>query len=129
MSTRSSASLGKRLLPALAMTTAASGLIALLDQPSRGSASNASGRIAGASTVAPDQGVAGATVPPPVSSTLPVVAVQPSAVPVQPVPAPQPTETTQVAVAAGACQGKTMDGQTIDTRWGPVQVEAVVSAS
>ncbi len=129
MSTRSSASLGKRLLPALAMTTAASGLVALLDQPSHGAATNASGRTAGASTVVPDQGVASTTVPPPVSSTLPVVAAQPAAAPVEPVPAPQPTETTRVTVAAGACQGQTMDGQTIDTRWGPVQVEAVVSAS
>jgi hypothetical protein len=28
---------------------------------------------------------------------------------------------------AGACEGKTIDGPTVDTRWGPVQVEAVIS--
>src|SRR3954454_15157653 len=37
-STRPSASLGRRLLPAVAMTTAASGLVALLDRPSSGAA-------------------------------------------------------------------------------------------
>ena len=31
--------------------------------------------------------------------------------------------------AAGACEGKTIDGPTVDTRWGPVQVEAVISPS
>ena len=129
MSKRSSASLGKRLLPALAMTSAASGLVALLDQPSSGSAIDASS----ATTPVPDQGVVPAgTVPPPVSSTLPPVAVQPttpSVVPLTPVPPQQPATTTPVAAAGGACRGKTMDGPTIDTRWGPVQVEAVISAS
>jgi len=135
MSRRPSASLGKRLLPALAMTTAASGLVALLDQPSSGSAINASndstsGTTAG--TIAlPDQGVVpAATVPPSVSSTLPVVAGQPATPSVVPqTPAQQPTTTAPVAAAGGACQGKTIDGDTVDTRWGPVQVEAVISAS
>ena len=127
MTSRSSASLGKRLLPALAMTAAASGLVALLDQPSSGSAISATGdatdRTDGA-VVLPDQGVVpAATVPPPVSSTLPAVAGQPTpATTQQPTPA-----TTSAAAAAGACEGKTIDGPTVDTRWGPVQVEAVIS--
>jgi uncharacterized protein with FMN-binding domain len=110
------------------MTTAASGLVALLDQPSTGSATGASSR----STALPDQGVVpGATAPPSVSSTLPAGAVQPTAPPVvpqAPVPVQQPATNTPVAAAGGACAGKTIDGPTIDTRWGPVQVEAVVSA-
>ena len=137
MTSRSSASLGKRLLPALAMTAAASGLVALLDQPSSGSATSASGGAtddtSGGAVVLPDQGVVtAATVPPPVSSTLPTVAGQPtipSVVPQVPATTQQPTATTSVAAAGGACEGKTIDGPTIDTRWGPVQVEAVVSAS
>ena len=129
MSKRSSASLGKRLLPALAMTSAASGLVALLDQPSHGSAIDASS----ATTAVPDQGVVPAgTVPPSVSSTLPPVGVQPatpSVVPQTPAPTQPPATTTPVAAAGGACEGKPKDGPVIDTRWGPVQVEAVISAS
>ena len=129
MSKRSSGSLGKRLLPALAMTTAASGLVALLDQPSSGSAIDTSDDA----VALPDQGVVPAgTVPPAVSSTVPAVVVQPtipSLVPQATVPAAQPVATTSGSTAGGACVGQTLDGQTIDTRWGPVQVEAVISTS
>lgn len=132
MSKRPSASLGRRLLPALAMTTAASGLVALLDQPSSGSATNASGGATGRAVALPGQGVTPATtLPPSVSSTLPAVAAQPTTpavVPPAQVPAQQPPVTT--AAAAGAeCVGKTIDGPVVATRWGPVQVEAVVSTS
>ena len=129
MSKRSSGSLGKRLLPALAMTTAASGLVALLDQPSNGSAIDASDNA----VALPDQGVVPAgTVPPSVSSTVPAVVVQPttpSVVPQATVPTQQPVATTSGSTAGGACVGQTLDGPTIDTRWGPVQVEAVISTS
>jgi len=109
------------------MTAAASGLVALLDQPSSGSAIGASGDATGTTDGAvalPDEGVVpGATVPPPVSSTLPAVAGQPTPATTQP-PAPA---TTSAAATSGACEGKTIDGPTVDTRWGPVQVEAVIS--
>jgi uncharacterized protein with FMN-binding domain len=129
MSKRSQGSLGKRLLPALVMTTAASGLVALLDQPSSGSAIDTSD-----DTVAlPGQDVVPAgTVPPSVSSTAPAVVEQPTTPPIVPqatVPAQQPVATTSASSAGGACVGQTLDGQTIDTRWGPVQVEAVISTS
>jgi uncharacterized protein with FMN-binding domain len=125
MTARPHASLGRRLLPAVVLTTAASGLVALLDQPSTGSATD----VPDSSTVAADQGggVVAATTPPPVSSTTPVAAEQPAQ------PDPQPTTTSAPAAAApaaaGECAGQTIDGPTIDTRWGPVQVEAVVSSS
>ena len=110
------------------MTASASGLVALLDQPSSGSASSASGGAtdtAGGTVAPPAQGgVPAATVPPSVSSTLPAVAGQPAPATTQP-----PGATTSVAAAGGACTGKTIDGPTVDTRWGPVQVEAVVSAT
>lgn len=125
MTTRQKSSLGKRLLPALAMTTAASGLVALLDRPSHGSA----GDLVGAAGAADASGSTG-TVPagdgtpvttpiPAVSSTLPAV-----------VPKTTTTPTPTPTVTAGAgCQGRTVDGPTVSTRWGPVQVEAVISAS
>ncbi|MEY2401220.1 MAG: hypothetical protein QOJ08_1331 [Ilumatobacteraceae bacterium] len=113
------------------MTTAASGLVALLDQPSGGSAVDAGGA---SGAVLPDQG--GGTVvvqPPVVSSTLPAVeqptpSVVTPVLPTSPTPTPAPT-TTVPAAAAGTCEGQTIDGPTVDTRWGPVQVEAVVSSS
>lgn len=137
---RPPASLGKRLLPALAMTTAASGLVAVLDHPSSGAAGGAGiGGVAGIGTGAatPAQGASTASTQlPAVSSTLPAAA-QPTVAPL--VPAPQNAPATPVATAAptpqaapaagGACTGQTKDGPTINTRWGPVQVEAVISAS
>jgi len=140
---RPPASLGKRLLPALAMTTAASGLVAVLDHPSSGAAGGAGiGGVAGVGTGAasPAQGASTAsTQPPAVSSTLPAAA-QPTPTVAPLVPAPQAAPATPVATAAptpqvapaaagGACTGQTKDGPTINTRWGPVQVEAVISAS
>jgi uncharacterized protein with FMN-binding domain len=114
------------------MTTAASGLVALLDQPSSGSA----GDLAGDSAVVVSEtaGTAAPVQPPVVSSTVPVttgpkVAEQPTASVVPPTSAePATTSTTTAAAASGVCEGQTIDGPTVDTRWGPVQVEATVSA-
>ena len=62
------------------------------------------------------------TIPiPAVSSTLPAVAPNTKT-------SPTPTPTPTVTSGAG-CQGQTVDGPTVSTRWGPVQVEAVISAS
>ena len=102
---RTPASLGKRLLPAVAVTTAASGLVAVLDHPYGGASAKAG---AGSGIVLPGRRAStGGTAQPDVSSTLP---------PATP-------------AASGGCSGTTVDGQTIDTRWGPVQVEAVMTAS
>jgi uncharacterized protein with FMN-binding domain len=69
-----------------------------------------------------------------VSSTLPAIvpgggddgapAQQPVAITAAPALAP----TTTPARRGGACTGKTVDGPSVNTRWGPVQVEAVVSS-
>jgi uncharacterized protein with FMN-binding domain len=110
------------------MTTAASGLVALLDQPAHGSAGNLLG-AAGATdpsgstgTVPRGDGTPVITPLPVVSSTLPV-AQTPTQTP-SPKPTPAPT-----AASGSGCQGRTVEGSTIDTRWGPVQVEAVISSS
>ena len=110
----------------------ASGLVALLDRPTHGSAGNLLG-AAGApdapgptGTVPTGNGTPVVTPLPVVSSTLPV-AQTPTPVPT-PTPTPTPTPAPTAASGSG-CQGQTVDGPTIDTRWGPVQVEAVVSSS
>jgi uncharacterized protein with FMN-binding domain len=154
MTRRPTATLGRRLLPAVAMTTAASGLVALLDNPSSGAAVDLGGT---SGVVVPDQGqgqtagqVGAATPiqPPIVSSTVPATVGQPAPtvaplVPTQaptqaPTPTPAPTQaptqqpvatTTPAAATSGACEGQAVDGPTVSTRWGPVQVEAIVSSS
>jgi uncharacterized protein with FMN-binding domain len=112
------------------MTTAASGLIALLDQPAHGSAGNLLGAAgaadpSGSTGTAPTgDGTPVVTPLPAVSSTLPVAPTP------TPTPTPSPTPTPAPTAASGTgCQGQTVDGPTIDTRWGPVQVEAVISSS
>ncbi len=120
-------SLARRLLPAVVMTTAASGLVALLDQPSSGAAIEL-GDSASVQPTLDDVGVT--TEPPVVSSTQPAVVQQPTASSVVPlVPSTTQPVATTAAVSDGTCEGQTIDGATVDTRWGPVQVEAVVSAT
>jgi uncharacterized protein with FMN-binding domain len=128
MNNRPTHSLGSRLLPAVAMTAAASGLIALLDRPTTGSAgtglATGIGLPSQSTAVVPTQ-------PPVVSSTLPVaqVPVQPQQpAPQQPLPTTPPVKTAAPATG-GACKGTTKDGPSINTRWGPVQVEAIISSS
>src|SRR6476620_5467985 len=135
--TQPAPSLGKRLLPALVLTTSAAGLVVLLDRPSGGSAIDLGGNAASGPDAAavtnpapsptaptPTPTISAATpvspsvVPPPVSST-----TLPSATP----PVKSPTSSTPPAAAT--CKGHTVDGPTVSTRWGPVQVEAVVSST
>jgi len=127
------ASLGKRLLPAIALTASAAGLVVLLDRPPNGSAIDGRGGIA----ANPDTSDTAAGVTPiPTPTTTPAATVAPAV----PVPSPSPSvvppavsSTTLPAAkqpaAAATCQGRTIDGPTVSTRWGPVQVEAVVSSS
>jgi uncharacterized protein with FMN-binding domain len=114
-------------MPAVALTTAAAGLVALLADTS--SAAVVSGSVA----------VQAGTQPPAVSSTIAVA--QPVAAETTPaVAAQQPAATaersaatvaptTARGTAAAGCSGKQIDGKTVNTRWGPVQVEAVVSST
>ncbi|HSB85624.1 MAG TPA: FMN-binding protein [Ilumatobacteraceae bacterium] len=153
---RSPHSLGKRLLPAVVMTASATGLIALLDRPSSGSIGDALGGpldgVAdgpGGDPAAVDPAAGNpAGQPPDVSSTLPTIVGgddggsgedsgeddngNPIVVaPTRPTQATQPSTTVppQPAAASGPCEGQTIDGPSVNTRWGPVQVEAVVSSA
>lgn len=149
MSNRSSRSLGRRLLPAVAMTGAAAGLIAVLDRPPSGSAGDVVGGPLGepnAEPVVPDAAPsAEPTQPPTVSSTLPVIIIPADdededvgddedddgmPIVVRPtVPATTVPAAESPPVPAGSCEGDIVDGPSVNTRWGPVQVEAVVSSS
>jgi uncharacterized protein with FMN-binding domain len=128
------ASLGKRLLPAIALTASAAGLVVVLDRPPNGSAVDGRGDSAASPDAARDTAAGATPIPTPTATPAPTVA------PAVPVPSPSPSivppavsSTTLPAAkqpaAATTCEGKTIDGPTENTRWGPVQVEAVVSSS
>lgn len=130
-------SLARRALPALVLTGASGLLLSALDRPG-GSADAASST--GSSTdagVAPTVSVVNAptTVAPVAATTLPapettapavVLPVDPG-VTVAPTVAPTAPPTVASTVpAAPVCT--TVDGPTINTKWGPVQVEASITA-
>jgi uncharacterized protein with FMN-binding domain len=142
MSNHARHSLGRRLMPAVAMTAAAAGLLTLLDRPSNGSAGAVLG--GGALGGAGPLGSTPETEPPVVSSTVPIQVLpvggdddgaesegeddNGNPAPVQPAQTTVPTPTTPAQPApSGACNGNVVDGPTVKTRWGPVQVEAVVT--
>ena len=132
MTDRPSPSLGRRLLPALVLTSAAAGLVALLDRPSGGSADGLAAGLGGDGTA---PAATGSTATAPTSSAAPTVTTLPTVSSTNPAVVDQPAattaapSTTQLPSAGSSCEGKTVDGPTIDTRWGPVQVEAVVSST
>jgi uncharacterized protein with FMN-binding domain len=141
MSSRTQASLGRTLMPAVALTTAAAGLVALLDHPSSGVASSAA-PVDGSEAIVVGDSVAvqAGTQPPAVSSTNPVAQpvageTTPAVAAQQPVDtaeqgtATDPATTTAAAEPIAGCTGTVIDGETITTRWGPVQVEAEVSVT
>lgn len=130
-------SLARRALPALVLTGASGLLLSALDRPG-GSADAASST--GSSTdagVAPTVSVVNAptTVSPVAATTVPapettapavVLPVDPG-VTVAPTVAPTAPPTVASTVpAAPVCT--TLDGPTINTKWGPVQVEASITA-
>jgi uncharacterized protein with FMN-binding domain len=136
------ASLGKRLLPAIALTASAAGLVVLLDRPPSGSAIDGRGDGAASPDAAPDTAAGASPILPPTTIPPPTTTPTPTVAPAVPVPSPSPTiapprvsSTTVPAAkqpapaAAATCEGQTIDGPTVNTRWGPVQVEAVVSSS
>lgn len=158
MSNRPAHSLGKRLFPAVVITASATGLIALLDRPVSGSIGGSVGGPLGDGPLdgAADGplGTSGTVQPPEVSSTVPAVVSggddgpgedegeddggeeDDNGFPVVVTPT-QPTQATSpptssvpsTPAASGPCEGQTVDGPSVNTRWGPVQVEAIVSSS
>ena len=120
------ASLGKRLLPAIALTASAAGLVVVLDRPPSGSAIDGRGGIA-ANPDTSDTAAGVTPIPTPTTTPAPTVA------PAVPVPSPSPSvvppAVSSTTLPAATCEGQTLDGPTVNTRWGPVQVEAVVSSS
>jgi uncharacterized protein with FMN-binding domain len=151
MSNRPRHSLGKRLFPALVITGSAAGLISLLDHPSTGSAGLGLGGgplLGGGDANGAPAVDTTPTQPPAVSSTLPLPGNDDGAGedagedgsgeeddgggPVGNIPTPTHPGTTVPAqpkpAATGPCTGKTVDGPAVMTRWGTVQVEAVMSA-
>ncbi len=103
-STDRPASLGRRIWPAVALAGASGILLKAIDSPASGVGTL---RVAGRTATTPS--------------------TAPTTVPSNGGGGNTPTST--VPAAPGTCSGTKHTGQSVDTRWGPVQVEAVVSAN
>ena len=129
------ASFARRALPAVAIAGVSGGVLLQLDQPrtsalssaatprtSIGAASAAS--AATAVTTVPPSTAAAATSPTTASGSVGRTSV---------VTASPPTTalatTPATAAVSDSCSGAPLDGPTVDTRWGPVQVAAVFTAA
>jgi uncharacterized protein with FMN-binding domain len=121
-STDRPASLGRRVWPAVALAGASGLLLKAIDQPE---AAVGSLRVGAAPTTTPPKSAGSAstatTVPPSTSATTPATGNGSTASTAAP--------TSTVPPAPAKCTGTQHTGPTVDTRWGPVQVVAVVSAS
>ena len=128
--------IGRRALPALALTGASGVLLLVLDHPSGSDASAADVAASAAVTAVPTTLPPASSIPP--SSAAPTTsndstgstAASTAATAVAPTVAPTaaPTSTVPPAPAASAECG-VVDGPTVQTKWGPVQVEASVAAN
>lgn len=120
------ASLARRVWPALAVAGASAAFITALDHPTQFVADTVSltgSQDAGVPTTL--VGAVGAVTP-----LNPGVATTISAIPVAATPTPTKVITTKVttpvaaAPTGGACTGQPINGPVVQTRWGPVQVQA-----
>jgi uncharacterized protein with FMN-binding domain len=111
-------SLARRALPALTLAGAGGLLLVKLDHPSSGALSP----IAAAPSPLSATG-ATPTTPAPAAGSIAVAGTVPSTVPA----APATPATPAAPAKSGACTNDVV-GPTVDTRWGPVQVEALLSA-
>lgn len=124
-------SLARRVWPALAVAGASAAFVSALDKPTQfvtdkvsltGAEDPAgSATVLSVPPVEPIATVAGSVRPQGVATTIPPAPQQAQPHP-QPQPQPQP-----VAPAAAAC-GPAINGPVVDTRWGPVQVQAHLTA-
>jgi uncharacterized protein with FMN-binding domain len=140
---RSRPSLARRALPAIALTSASGFLLSVLDRPSTvvdagSDASSTVGTVGTVGTIAIAPTAIGAaantpaaTAPAPPTPTEATASTQPTATD----PAAQPdttvAETTPATVATTVAPAPTCavyNGPTVDTRWGPVQVQASVAS-
>lgn len=125
-STDRPASLGRRVWPAVALAGASGLLLKAIDQPQ---AAVGSLRVGGTPATTPPNAGPGTTP----TTAAPGTTAPDTTTPVAPgdnIPtAPTAAPTSTVPPAPAKCTGTKHTGPTVDTRWGPVQVVAVVSAS
>ena len=109
-------SLLRRALPALTLAGAGGLLLVKLDHPSSGALSPAAGALSPLSATAGTP-----TTSAPAAASDAVAGTVPSTVPAA------PATTAAAGPASSACTNDVV-GPTVNTRWGPVQVEALLSA-
>jgi uncharacterized protein with FMN-binding domain len=115
------ASLARRALPALVLTGASAGAVVLMDRPVPVETG-----VAGEALLSPV--TAAATAPPTVVAAPDTTAAAPSDTTAPAVTATPDTAAAPDTTASTACTGESVTGPAVSTRWGIVQVAAVVSA-
>lgn len=124
------ASLARRIWPAVAVAGASAAFITALDHPTQFVADTVS--LTGSQDAGTPTTLVGAVGPVgPVTPGNPAVA---TIIPAIPVSLPKNPTSTKVATpaapaAAGACNAQPINGPVVQTRWGPVQVQAQLTAN
>jgi uncharacterized protein with FMN-binding domain len=113
-------SLVRRALPAITLAGAGGLLLVKLDHPSSGALSP----TAASSSPLSASGAAPAATAAPAAASNAVAGTVPSTVPA----APATTAATAAAAPGSAACSNDVVGPTVNTRWGPVQVEALLSS-
>ncbi len=120
------ASLARRIWPAVAVAGASAAFITALDHPTQFVADTVSltgSQDAGTPTTLVAAIVPIAPVNPAVATTIPAIPVS-----VPKTPTSTTVATPAAAAAAGACNTQPINGPVVQTRWGPVQVQAQLTA-
>lgn len=118
---RHGSGIGRRALPALALTGASGLLLFALDRPAGTGATAATDTTAAPTVLS----TATTTVPSPPTTAAATTGTASSNTTAS---SSAPTSTVPAAPAAASSQCNTVDGPTVQTKWGPVQVEASVAA-
>lgn len=126
------ASLARRAVPALALVGVGAGLLALLDHPTAPASDEESLAVddpVGAAPDGPSASSPSTTVPSSASSSTPTTSAGRSTSPTTSRPSTTTAPSSTVPAAPTTCDGATVTGSSVSTRYGPVQVQATFTAS
>ncbi|CAB4885033.1 unannotated protein [freshwater metagenome] len=134
-SKRPPVSLARRVWPAVAVAGASAAFVTALDRPTQFISDTVS--LTGSQDSAVPATLLPAVDPTTTVAGQPVNPVAVTTIPPIPVSVPAPKTTTKAATTpapapaagAGACTGQAINGPVVQTRWGPVQVQAQLTAA
>lgn len=126
------ASLARRALPAVALVGVGAGLLALLDHPTAPASDEESLAVddpVGAASAGPSTSAPSTTAPSSASPSTPTTTAGRSTSPTTTSRPSTTAPSTTVPATPTSCDGPTVTGSSVSTRYGPVQVQATFTAS